>query len=320
MDDLFKVIYKGQLQSGFPPSEVISELTNLFNISEERATSIVHTKKTLILKNNASAKLAAKYELKLNQIGLSVSVIPVSSQKLQEKPVAPITSESPDTTDKTVVENKADSPAAADKTNVTDTADTAEPTDTTDVTDPVDKLSVDTSEVVEVPVTPLASDTAEADDSFKNTYPDDMTGRQEKDKERFSSLQEPPPIDTQPFLTERQEPDAPQKPAKNNPVLNYINYGLIPFLILLYGVGYVFPMKPFYKISDISSGPYDPKKHQIFEVSKKLFFLPGPKTIWCKRLEDGYIFYRDLEDIIDRDTKPMFFSKLQEQDDKSTAN
>lgn len=97
MEDLYKIIFFGQLQPNIEVDEVINNLSLIFNIPKEKAEKFISLKKARVIKKNLSYETAIKYKNKLVKAGLKVEVkknspIPkntISSQYPISKPEKP---------------------------------------------------------------------------------------------------------------------------------------------------------------------------------------------------------------------------------------
>jgi uncharacterized membrane protein len=74
MSDTCKVVFFGELQSGFQPDQVIEAFSEKFSVRREKAEKLINASKEVVLKGGLNEERAEKYKKVLEKIGLVVRI------------------------------------------------------------------------------------------------------------------------------------------------------------------------------------------------------------------------------------------------------
>jgi len=89
--------------------------------------------------------------------------------------------------------------------------------------------------------------------------------------------------------------------------MKVLKYGIIPAIIVVYIVLFIFPIKAFYRFDKLPLTPYKPNTVQLVEIPKGFFLLPGSSSLWALRTPDGYKFFRQFSPRTARSDRPLFY-------------
>jgi hypothetical protein len=76
-DELFKLVFRGDILPGNDPSDVKRNLAALFKVDLNRIEKLFQSEKPVVIKNNLKRELAEKYKLSINKAGAECSIVAV---------------------------------------------------------------------------------------------------------------------------------------------------------------------------------------------------------------------------------------------------